>query len=475
MVGASSAHQRSDALVARLDRLPMSRYVVGLIVMLALGGAFELYDLTLTGTLVPALVRAGIFQADRRGVFGMADQASFASVTFAGLFIGTALFAPLGDRIGRRLTFAASLVWYTIFGVIMALQNSVAGIEAARFVAGIGIGVQLVTLDSYVAELAPKMHRGKAFAISQSIQFLGVPCAAIASAALLTRSPFGFDGWRWVAALPVLALVVAAAIYRFVPESPRWLADHGRIDEAEAVAAQIDRRASGAANGTPPRAHHGTESSVAPGGLGMMWQPPYRQRTVMLVVYNIFQAAGFFGFTNWVPTLLAAQGIAITKSLVYTGLIALLYPICPIVFTVFADRVERKWQLVIAAAGMAVFGLLFATQRSPGALIALGALVTLFGTLLSYSGHAYQSELYPTSIRARAVGLVYSFSRLSPIFTSFVIGALLRDFGATGVFVFIASSMGVVIAAVGVFGPRTSGLALEQISPAVPQAAGGMA
>ena len=457
--------QRELSLAARLDRLPMSRYVLGLIVLLAAGGAFELYDITLTATLSPALVRAGIFAADRRGIFGMADQAAFAAVTFAGLFVGTAFLAPLGDRIGRRLTFTLSLIWYTTFGVIMALQNSVAGIDGMRFLAGIGIGVQLVTLDSYVAEFAPKAKRGTAFAVSQSLQFLGVPCAALLSAALLGQAPLGVSGWRYVAAVPVLGLIVAWAIYRYVPESPRWLADHGRIDEAEAVTTRLEQRASVQRTDDAPAPQPLAGEAVSRGGLALLWQPPYRSRTLMLVAFNIFEAAGFFGFNNWVPTLLAAQGVTVTKSLVYSAIIALMYPLCPLLFTRFADRVERKTQLIVAAAGIAGFGLLFASQRSAGALIALGALVTLFGTLLSYSGHAYQAELYPTQIRARAVGFVYSFSRLSPIFTSFAIGALLRDFGTSGVFAFIAGSMGIVMIVVGAFGPRTRGLALEQISP----------
>ena len=83
---------------------------------------------------------------------------------------------------------------------------------------------------------------------------------------------------------------------------------------------------------------------------------------------------------------------------------------------------------------------------------------------LSYSFHAYQSELYPTRIRARAVGFTYSFSRLSVVFTGFMIAWTLQHFGVTGVFIFIAGAMGVVVVAIGYFGPRTNMLALEKIS-----------
>jgi putative MFS transporter len=83
---------------------------------------------------------------------------------------------------------------------------------------------------------------------------------------------------------------------------------------------------------------------------------------------------------------------------------------------------------------------------------------------MSYSFHAYQAELFPTSIRARAVGFVYSWSRFSAIFSSFVIAAVLKGFGTLGVFAFIAGAMAIVMAAIGLMGPRTKGIALETIS-----------
>jgi putative MFS transporter len=83
---------------------------------------------------------------------------------------------------------------------------------------------------------------------------------------------------------------------------------------------------------------------------------------------------------------------------------------------------------------------------------------------MSASFHAYQAELFPTRIRARAVGFVYSWSRLSAVFTSLMIGFFLRDFGVAGVFTFIGASMLVVVLSIGIFGPRTRNLALEVIS-----------
>jgi MFS transporter, putative metabolite:H+ symporter len=129
-----------------------------------------------------------------------------------------------------------------------------------------------------------------------------------------------------------------------------------------------------------------------------------------------------------------------------------------------ADKFERRTVIVAAAAAIVVCGLMFSQVSGGMLLITMGVGLTLANNIMSYSFHAYQTELFPTAIRARAVGFVYSWSRLSAIFTSFLIAGLLRKFGATGVFVFIALAMLIVMMVIGFMGPRTRDLALEQIS-----------
>src|SRR6202040_1561706 len=112
--------------------------------------------------------------------------------------------------------------------------------------------------------------------------------------------------------------------------------------------------------------------------------------------------------------------------------------------TQIADRFERKWQLAWAALAIAGFGLVFSQQRTAVGLIVFGLLIAFSNTILAYSLHAYQSELYPTRIRARAVGFTYGWSRFSTIFIGFIIAWCLRNYGTIGVFTFIAGSMVIV-------------------------------
>ena len=455
--------QHASAITARLDRLPLSRHVWVLVALLSLGGWFELYDLLMTGYVSPGLIRAGIF-SQTGGLFGLPDQAAFASVTFAGLFVGTILFAQVADRFGRRAIFTFSLLWYGAATAVMAAQSTRLGVDLWRFIAGVGVGVELVTIDAYIAELVPKAVRGRVFAVNQAIQFSSAPVVAGLAALLVDKDPLGLAGWRWVALVPAIGAVVVWWIRRAVPESPRWLAQHGRAAEAEAAIARIEAKvAAETGQPLPPPGPALIES--ASGRFAEIWRPPYCGRTVMLSVFNFFQTIGFYGFGNWVPALIAAQGVTFTKGPVYAAIIAIVYPFGPLLASLVADAVERKWQIVAAACGTAVFGLLFWQSGDTVALLILfGVLITSSNNLLSYAYHAYQAELFPTRVRARAVGFVYSFSRLSTVFTSFMIGFFLQNFGNGGVFGFIAFAMVVVMISIGVFGPRTSGLALEEIS-----------
>jgi putative MFS transporter len=195
-----------------------------------------------------------------------------------------------------------------------------------------------------------------------------------------------------------------------------------------------------------------------------MWQGPYRSRTVMLIAFNLLQSIGYYGVASWVPTLLVSQGITVTKSLLYTFIIALANPTGPFLASFVADRVQRKWQLVGACASLAISGIVFSQMRDPVAIIAVGVWITFSTSNLSYAFHAYQAELYPTRIRSRAIGFTYAWSRFSTIFVGFMVAFFLRDYGTLGVFAFIASAMVACCLVIGIMGPQTARLRLEQIS-----------
>ena len=451
------------AIGARLDRLPATRYIWRIVLLLSLGGCFEFYDLFFMTYIGPGLVRSGFFTSASQHFFGLTGLASFVASTFAGLFIGTLLFGFVADRFGRRSIFTISLLWYAMASVAMAFQNSAGGLLFWRMITGIGIGVEFVTIDAYIAELVPRELRGRAFALNQVIEFSVVPMVAFISWLLVPKHPLGMDGWRWVVLIGSVGAAFVWVIRRRIPESPRWLIARGRLEEAERTTAMIEERVA-REFGRPLPELKPAASAEPRGNLMEIFRKPYGARTLMLTAFNFFQTIGYYGFASWVPTLLIANGIGITSSLRYSFIIAISAPFGPLAGWAFADKFERKWQIVWSAVCIAGFGLLFARQRSPMWLIACGVLLTCANNWMSFAFHTYQAELFPTRVRAQAVGFVYSWSRLSAILASFLIGFFLHDFGVSGVFALIAASMLVVVVAIGMFGPRTRGLTLEAIS-----------
>jgi MFS transporter, putative metabolite:H+ symporter len=460
-----------STVAARLDRLPPNRHVRWLVTLISFGGWFEFYDLFFTAYIAVGLFQSGLFRPTTPGLFDPEGFASFIAALFTGLFLGTIAFSWLSDRFGRRAIFTFALLWYSAGSLVMAFQASAAGIDLWRLIASIGLGVELVNIDTYISELVPKDQRGPAFAYNQFVMFTVVPVVALLAWLLVPQQILGLDGWRWVVIIGSIGAVPVWWIRLRLPESPRWLAQHGRLEAAEHIMRDMEERVA-AETGQPlpepemldSEAKEAAKTGAEKGNWMEMWSPQYRGRTVMLVVYNLFQTIGYYGFASWVPTFLISQGIEVTRSLLYTFIIAIANPIGPLVGVWFADRIERKWQIAWAALVIAALGLLFSQQRTAAGVIGLGLMLTLANNWLSFSFHAYQAELYPTRIRASAVGFVYSWSRFSTIFSGFIIAFFLDRYGTTGVFSFIAAAMMVVFVVVGAFGPATTRRRLEAIA-----------
>ncbi|MDE2306537.1 MAG: MFS transporter [Gammaproteobacteria bacterium] len=443
-----------------------------MVLLVSAGGVFEFYDLFFTAYVAPGMLKSGLFEPARLGFFarfaplGVAGFGTFVFATFAGLWCGVVAFGPLVDRLGRKRAYLGALAWYAASTAVMAFRSSGESVNLWRFVAGIGFGVQLVTIDTYLSEIVPARLRGRAFSVNQVVSFAAVPLVALLAWQLVPERILGLDGWRIVVLIGSFGALVVGLTALRLPESPRWLASRGREPEAWRILVALER-----ASGLEPAAavapaHPARLTRPAPRAAASLFDRRHRARTLMMSVFNVAQVIGFYGFNAWLPSLLIARGITVTHSLEYSFLIALAQPVGPALGTAFADRFERRTQILAAVLVMGAAMSVFARLSSPAALIAVGILFTLAANVMSYAYHNYQAELFPTEIRARAVGFVYSWSRLAAAFSGLLVGYLLRTGGTAAVAAFVAGALAVGFVAIAAFGPRTRNLSLEAIDEA---------
>ena len=219
-------------IAERIERLPLGGFHRRFIALVSLGNFFDLYDIFIVAYIGAALQQSG-FLTLRQFTF-------FVAAGFLGMFVGTVVFGMGSDRMGRRSAFILLLLIYSVFTFADAFAPTAAWLIALRFFAGVGIGAEIVVIDTYVTEVVPGRARGRYVAITQVAGFCAVPVAAVLSR-LLVPTHFLMSGWRWVMVIGASGALLTWWFRRRLPESPRWLESRGRVAEADAIMSALER------------------------------------------------------------------------------------------------------------------------------------------------------------------------------------------------------------------------------------------
>jgi putative MFS transporter len=442
----------------RLDHLavgPMHRKVV---VAIGLGLFFEMYEIFLSSTISTTLKT----QYDLDGTTLKLLLAS----SFLGMFIGAAALGRLADRIGRRRAFLFNLLWFSGWTLVGAFSPTPWFLVVTRFMAGIGVGAEYPVADAYLSDVLPKSHRGRLAAWAYTCSFVAVPVLGFMSLWLTKHHVFGIDGWRILLVIGSVGAVIVMLMRRGLPESPRWLAGMGRADEAKAAlrAFETDARPSQTMTGDEP-----TQRPIAPitatNPIARLSISPYRERLGMLAVFHVFQSFGYYGFGTLAALVLVNRGYDVPSSLLFTALSYIGYPVGSVLAIPLLKWFERKYLVMATIVAMAAFGLLFATVDNTALIVAFGFLTTATSNVFSNVYHVYQAEIFPTDVRATAVGWTYSLSRLSSGALPFILIPVLDNYGAAAMFTVVLAALAITVAVVAWIGPCTTRRNLEEINP----------
>jgi putative MFS transporter len=458
MTATSGAAARTSPAGAILERLPIAGWHRRLVVLVGIGTFFDLYEIFLGGVLAPILAK--------EFSLGSIGKAAVVASGFLGMFVGANVLSILADRLGRRRVFLLNLLTYSLFSLAAAFSPDIGWFLVLRFLAGIGLGAELVLVDTYLAEFLPGHARGRYTAWAYTVGFLGVPVAALLGGKLVaTREIAGIEGWRWLLIAGGLGAVFVVVLRRVLPESPRWLESQGRGDEAMATARRIAARVGVPISDVdvPDTAPAEPEARSTRDILRTALTGRYRTRTVMLLIFQVLQTVAYYGFGTLAPLVLVSKGFTITESLGYAALSFFGYPIGSLISVPLVERFERKWLIVGSAIAIGVLGIVFAAAAMPWLIVLAGFLLTSASNVFSNAFHIYQAEIFPTAIRSTASGVAYSLSRATSVVMPFIAVPLLATAGPVAVFGGAAFLILLLCLDVGILGPRSTGLTLEEV------------
>ncbi|HGM5490278.1 TPA: MFS transporter [Serratia fonticola] len=446
----------SDAIGARLDRLPLASFhfkIFGIIGMSLLATGFLSYS----GNVVLAKLVSN-------GWSNNYLNATFTSAMMLGYFIGSLAGGFVGDCLGRRKAFRINLLIVALSASAAAFAPDMLWLIFFRCLMGIGMGALIMVGYASFTEFIPARIRGK---WSARLSFVGnwAPLLSAAIGVVVIT----FLSWRLMFLLggaAMLILWVLSANY-FI-ESPRWLAGKGKQDQAEASLLEIEREIEQEKKRLlelPLVTANLSVLKTAPDSFWMLFKGRMLRRTLVAITVLIAMNISLYTITVWIPTIFVNSGIDVTQSIFMTAVIMIGAPAGIFVAALIIDKFPRKWFGSSLLLIIAVLGYCYSIQQTEYGIIFYGLLMIFFLYMyVCFSSAVYIPELWPTHMRLRGSGFVNSVGRIIAVFTPYGVAALLTHYGSVTVFVVLGGLLVLCSMIILVFGVETRMVSLEEIA-----------
>jgi MFS transporter, putative metabolite:H+ symporter len=443
----------------RIERLPLTRYQIKIFSVVALAWFFDIIDIAMMTYALAAI--KDHFQLSKMQV-GMLGSSSF-----AGMALGAILSGILGDKFGRKAVLQWSIIIWGIASFLCAQSATVDHLIMFRVLLGLGMGMELPAGQALISELASAKYRGRAIALLEGFVPLGAISAGIIACIIL---PVG--GWRGLFVVQGILSVVVLIVRKYMPESPRWLEQVGKDEEANLVLIEMENGTAAAlVESKLPEPKTITATRLAGHKANIwhrlcrIWSSGYSKRTTMLSITWFLVLNGYHGLNTWLGTMLHARGYSINESNLWmllsttAGIPGFLTAMWSI------EKWGRKLTLITSLLGMALGFCLFGTAANIAQIILYGAIMKYFMYSMWCPLYVYTPELYETNIRTTGTGWASTCGRLGSMIGPFLIGMIASQFGQASVFNFGAGLLLLAAIVVLVLGEETKGQLLENISP----------
>jgi putative MFS transporter len=386
-------------VLSDLDERPMSRRQIYAIVLVALGEFIDGYDLIVMGAALILLRPQFGLTPSQIGLLGGAS--------FIGAAVGMFVFGDLSDRLGRRTIFVANLVFFVVFSIVSAFVSTLPQLFVARFMVGIGVGMDVPTSMAYIAEISPRRRRGMLSGMVVNLTWvIGAMSSSLIALPLIHWT--GANAWRWMFGLAAVPAALVLIGRQILPESPRWLLLHRRTEEAREALASFGVVADEALL---------ARIVARRGSYAELFQPPWRTRILLVALVFILNCIAGPLATIAAPFVFRSVGaLSITASLLFSAAVWVAGLCGLLTGGLLVDRVGRRRLLCLGAiaAGCSALVMSSAGPDNPTPLIigyfAFGYFLWLGPAFITW---VWSSELFPTHLRGRSQGFCNGFCRLA--------------------------------------------------------------
>ncbi len=460
-VGTTSS-RAADEIVARLERLPFTRFHLRLASMLGVGTFFDAYD-----SLVISVALTVVFTSLH---ISFVNAGLLIGAAYIGQFVGAIVFGYLGERLGRKPAFVLALGLFGLLSLVTAITWDFQSLLIARIVQGVGLGAEVPLAAALFNEYIRGQNRGTVGMLYQSLFFWGLFLAPLVGLGLI--SALGPDlGWRAAFLVGGIPLLVAILAHFRLPESARWLAEHGQADQADRIVSGMEAEARGkGVQLEAPEVRY--RADVQPTRFGELFSRQYRGRTLMN--WTLWFASYFLqaGYTVWLPTLyVQIGGLPPDRALALTLVSSGTAVVSAYLAAYAMDHLGRKplflfgYGVAIIGAAVGVLAVALLHQTGWPTLFGAGWLMTFGISFTTGSLFIYTAELSPTRMRAWATATGSSVNRLVGFIAPTIVGALLAtQLGIGGVFGLLLVTSLIGFITMKFFGIETRQRVLEELS-----------
>lgn len=444
---------RGIGLIARMNNVPFSRWHMKARIVMGSATFFDAFDALSLAFVLPVL----------KGLWGLSvgEVGLLISIGYVGQFLGALVFGSLAESFGRTKSAGMAIGLMSVMAIACLFCGSYSALLVCRFIQGIGVGGEVPVAAVYISELSPTHARGRFFMLYEMIFPAGLMCTGQIGAWLVPH--YGWKSMFLVGGLPGLAIAVLVFL---LPESPRWLINRDRHDDAERVIAEVEKS-------TKRRVHSVPQTAGIVSGpiTKVRWRElfsvVYRRRTLVVWVLWFCSYLVSNGLNNWLPTLYRTVfKLDLATALRTASLTNACQVVATFVCALLIDRWGRRnWAVTsyIAAA------ICFVALALPGtaAVWRVAAFGTLAYALIGSTNamlYLYTPEIYPTRMRAAATGLATAWLRLGSSAGPVLVANLFDRGGLATVFLAFGGVCAIATFAAAAM-IETRGRKLEEIAP----------